>query len=109
MLKHIAKATGRTSTHVTTLPRPTDGGNPDFRLWDGKAHIIGYIEAKKPTEERLDHIEKSEQLERYRSTFPNLILTNFLEFPFVPQWQPRAVGSGSPAIRAQRLANDAGP
>ena len=80
MLKHIAKATGRTSTHVTTLPRPTDGGNPDFRLWDGKAHIIGYIEAKKPTEERLDHIEKSEQLERYRSTFPNLILTNFLEF-----------------------------
>ncbi len=65
---------------MTTLPRPTDGGNPDFRLWNGRDRIIGYIEAKKPTEERLDSIENSEQLKRYRSTFPNLILTNFLEF-----------------------------
>ena len=80
MLKQIAKATGKSHIHVTTLPRPTDGGNPDFRLWNGKDHIIGYIEAKRPTEERLDSIEKSEQLKRYRSTFPNLILTNFLEF-----------------------------
>ena len=80
MLKQIAKATGRTHIHVTTLPRPTDGGNPDFRLWNGRDRIIGYIEAKKPTEERLDSIENSEQLKRYRSTFPNLILTNFLEF-----------------------------
>ena len=80
MLGGIAKATGRAHVHVTTLPRPTDGGNPDFRLWNGKDRIIGYIEAKKPTEEGLDRIEHSEQLKRYRSTFPNLILTNFLEF-----------------------------
>ena len=80
MLGGIAKATGRAHVHVTTLPKPTEGGNPDFRLWNGKDRIIGYIEAKKPTEERLDLIEASEQLKRYRSTFPNLILTNFLEF-----------------------------
>ena len=80
MLEGIARETGRTHVHVTTLPRPTDGGNPDFRLWNGKDRIIGYIEAKKPTEEGLDRIEHSEQLKRYRSTFPNLILTNFLEF-----------------------------
>ena len=80
MLKEMARATGRTHVHVTTLPRPTEGGNPDFRLWNGADRIIGYVEAKKPTEERLDSIEDSEQLERYRSTFPNLILTNFLEF-----------------------------
>jgi hypothetical protein len=65
---------------VTALPRPTDAGNPDFRVWDGSQHIIGYIEAKRPTEEHLDKIENSGQLERYRATFPNLILTNFLEF-----------------------------
>jgi hypothetical protein len=59
---------------------PTDAGNPDFRLWNGTDRIIGYVEAKKPTEDRLDVIEESEQLTRYRSTFPNLILTNFLEF-----------------------------
>ena len=89
MLKEAARATGRTHVHVTTLPRPTAGGNPDFRVWNGTDRIIGYIEAKKPTEERLDIIEDSEQLQRYRSTFqlqryrstfPNLILTNFLEF-----------------------------
>ena len=80
LLDGIAQATGRAHVHVTTLPRPTDGGNPDFRLWNGKDRIIGYIEAKKPTEEGLDRIEHSEQLKRYRSTFPNLILTNFLEF-----------------------------
>ena len=32
MLEKMADATGRTHVHVTTLPRPTEGGNPDFRL-----------------------------------------------------------------------------
>ena len=80
MLTDVAQASGRTHVHVTTLPKPTDAGNPDFRLWNGTDRIVGYVEAKKPTEERLDLIEDSEQLRRYRSTFPNLILTNFLEF-----------------------------
>jgi hypothetical protein len=80
MLAAMAKATGRAHVRVTTLPKPTDAGNPDFRLWNGADRIIGYVEAKKPTEDRLDIIEDSEQLTRYRSTFPNLILTNFLEF-----------------------------
>jgi len=80
MLAAIAKATGRAHVRVTTLPKPTNAGNPDFRLWNGTDRIIGYVEAKKPTEDRLDVIEESEQLTRYRSTFPNLILTNFLEF-----------------------------
>ena len=80
MLTETAHATGKTHVHVTTLPKPTEGGNPDFRLWNGTDRIIGYVEAKKPTEERLDSIESSDQLKRYRDTFPNLILTNFLEF-----------------------------
>lgn len=80
MLKAAADATGRKHVRVTTLPKPTDAGNPDFRLWNGTDRIIGYVEAKKPTEERLDLVEESEQLKRYRSTFPNLILTNFFEF-----------------------------
>lgn len=80
MLAETARAAGRTDVHVTTLPKPTEGGNPDFRLWNGTDRIVGYVEAKKPTEERLDLVENSEQLQRYLSTFPNLILTNFLEF-----------------------------
>jgi hypothetical protein len=80
MLKTVADATGRKHVHVTTLPKSTDAGNPDFRLWNGTDRIVGYVEAKKPTEERLDLIEESEQIIRYRNTFPNLILTNFFEF-----------------------------
>jgi predicted helicase len=65
--------------HVTILPKKTEAGNPDFRIWDGKHSQIGYIEAKSPNV-NLDDAETSDQLKRYISTFPNLILTNFYEF-----------------------------
>lgn len=45
-----------------------------------KNHITGYIEAKEPSITNLDYIEGTEQLERYITTFPNVILTNFYEF-----------------------------
>lgn len=65
---------------ITILPKKTEAGNPDFRVWDGKNHVTGYIEAKDPSVTNLDRIEESEQLKRYRNTFPNVILTNFYEF-----------------------------
>jgi uncharacterized protein (UPF0332 family) len=80
LMLEYAESIGNKKVKVTTIPQKTDAGNPDFRIWDGKQHIVGYIEAKAPTIEDLDRIESSEQLKRYRSTFPNLILTNFLEF-----------------------------
>jgi hypothetical protein len=80
LLNQYAESVGKTKVHITTLPKKTEAGNPDFRVWDGKQHIVGYIEAKAPTAENLDHTEHSEQLKRYRHTFPNLILTNFFEF-----------------------------
>jgi predicted helicase len=64
---------------VTVLPKKTEAGNPDFRVWDGKHSQVGYVEAKIPTA-KLDDVQETEQLERYRATFPNLILTNFYEF-----------------------------
>lgn len=66
--------------YITSLPKRTEGGNPDFRVLTAKKDLVGYIEAKAPTIENLDSIEVNEQLKRYRSTFPNLILTNFFEF-----------------------------
>ena len=65
---------------VTILPKKTEAGNPDFRIWNGTNHVTGYIEAKDPSVTNLDYIEDTEQLERYISTFPNVILTNFYEF-----------------------------
>ncbi|HPD33990.1 MAG TPA: DNA methyltransferase, partial [Candidatus Kapabacteria bacterium] len=65
---------------ITILPKQTEAGNPDFRIWDGRNHITGYIEAKDPSVTNLDYIENTGQLKRYRETFPNVILTNFYEF-----------------------------
>ena len=78
LLEGIAEAQGRT-IQVTVLPKKTEAGNPDFRIWDGSHQVIGYIEAKAPGV-KLDEVEASEQLQRYRRTFPNLILTDFYEF-----------------------------
>ena len=80
LLKEYTESVGKRNIHITTLPKKTEAGNPDFRIWDGKQHIVGYIEAKAPTVDQLDHIQTTEQLKRYRHTFPNLILTNFFEF-----------------------------
>lgn len=99
LIDDYAATMSHTHIHVTTLPKKTDAGNPDFRIWDGKQHIIGYIEAKAPTIERLDSIEHSEQLSRYRKTFPNLILTNFLEFRLYRDGEPiRSAKIGRPFV-----------
>jgi len=82
---------------LTVLPRQTEAGNPDMRVWSGQQHVTGYIEAKEPGVTNLDHIEVSEQLKRYRAAFPNVILTNFLEFRLYrfgqPMGQPVTIGS----------------
>src|SRR3990167_2702646 len=80
LLKDYSTSVNKKKIHVTTIPKKTEAGNPDFRIWDGKQHIVGYIEAKAPTNEYLDQIETTDQLKRYLKTFPNLILTNFVEF-----------------------------
>jgi hypothetical protein len=78
-LEEFSETKRKKKAHVTILPKKTEAGNPDFRVWDGKHSQVGYVEAKPPTV-NLDVIETSDQLKRYISTFPNLILTNFYEF-----------------------------
>jgi len=80
LLKSYSETIPKKNISITSLPKKTEAGNPDFRVWDGKQHIVGYIEAKAPTVEYLNQTETTEQLKRYRNIFPNLILTNFFEF-----------------------------
>ena len=61
-------------------PRRQKCGAPDYII-QKKNIPIGYIEAK-DTDKSLDIIEKSEQLDRYKASLDNLILTNYLEFRF---------------------------
>jgi hypothetical protein len=79
LLEEFSERERKKKVHVTVLPKKTEAGNPDFRVWDGKHSQVGYVEAK-PPKSNLDEIETSDQLKRYISTFPNLILTNFYEF-----------------------------
>ncbi|MCK9554954.1 N-6 DNA methylase [bacterium] len=88
---------------ITILPKKTEAGNPDFRIWDGKNHITGYIEAKNPSVTNLDYIEGTEQLKRYCSTFPNIILTNFHEFRLYRDGQRIAQAMIGRPIIAQKL------
>ena len=63
---------------ATNEPKHIECGAPDFIVRKGPL-TIGYIEAK-DIGKSLDEAEKSEQLERYRDSLTNLILTDYLEF-----------------------------
>lgn len=98
LVQDLARQAGRSDVQVTVQPRPTEAGNPDFRVWADPGRIIGYIEAKPPGT-NLDTVEHSEQLQRYRNTFPNLILTDFLEFRLYQDGQRvDAVRIGQPVV-----------
>src|SRR3972149_621700 len=79
LLKNYSEQHREKKIDITTLPKATEAGNPDFRIWDGKQDVVGYIEAKDVGKD-LDTVEDTEQLKRYLKTFPNVILTNFTEF-----------------------------
>src|SRR6185295_4546599 len=68
---------GRRDLGVTLIPRKTRDCLLDFQVRRGE-RIAGYVEAKRPSAD-LDPIAESEQVRRYRDTFPNLLLTNFRE------------------------------
>jgi type I restriction-modification system DNA methylase subunit len=91
-------------TTLTVLPSQTEAGNPDMRVWSGDQHVTGYIECKHPDVANLDHVEVSEQLKRYRRAFPNVILTNFLEFRLYRYGQPM----GEPVVIANHQALNLG-
>ncbi len=80
MLLAFAETNNNKGIDITILPKATEAGNPDFRVWNGKHKITGYIEAKAPSVMYLDSVSVSEQLKRYLGVFPNVILTNFYEF-----------------------------
>ena len=63
---------------ATNEPKHIECGAPDFILRKGSV-TVGYIEAK-DIGKSLDEAEKTDQLNRYRDSLTNLILTDYLEF-----------------------------
>lgn len=72
----------RTVTGIQAINEPTRQkcGAPDYII-QKKNIPVGYIEAK-DIDKNLDIAEKTEQLDRYKISLDNLILTNYLEFRF---------------------------
>ncbi len=95
---YLLELLGRYAAHrnreVEVIPFPRKTGNCllDFQVRGEGQCIVGYIEAKRPGTD-LEAAENSEQVERYRTAFPNLILTNFYEF--------RLYRDGEPALRVE--------
>jgi hypothetical protein len=77
LLEAAAGSLGRPDVRVTVIPRKTEACLLDLQIRDGDG-IVGYLEAKRPGAD-LDRAEDTEQVRRYRQTFPNLLLTDFLE------------------------------
>ena len=76
-LKTLLESVGN-QVLATSLPRRVECGAPDFVVTKALA-TIGYLEAK-DIGRSLDEAEKTEQLQRYRLSLSNLILTDYLEF-----------------------------
>lgn len=74
----VAARLGRPEVRVRLIPRKTESCLLDLQIRDGVHAIVGYVEAKLPGTD-LDRAEESKQLQRYRQTFPNLLLTDFFE------------------------------
>ena len=40
LMEDLAQSFGKSKIHITTLTKSTEDGNPDFRVWDCKQHIV---------------------------------------------------------------------
>lgn len=64
---------------VTTEPKRTAAGCPDFVIKTQTGLNVGHIETKRPSAwKELERDLNSEQLQRYRANFPNLLLTDYV-------------------------------
>lgn len=78
LLEVLSVRLGRPGVRAIVIPRKTESCLLDLQVRDGDHGIVGYIEAKRPGAD-LDRAERSPQVQRYRRTFPNLLLTDFYE------------------------------
>jgi hypothetical protein len=79
--------TNSTDIRVLNEPRRTACGAPDYIVTQ-RGILLGYVEAK-DVGTNLIEAEETEQLLKYRAAFPNLILTNYIEFRWYVDGQLR--------------------
>jgi hypothetical protein len=77
LLAGYAEHRGLEDLRILTLPRKIRECLLDFQV-RRREGIVGYVEAKRPGTD-LTRTAETDQLRRYCSAFPNLLLTNFRE------------------------------
>lgn len=90
---------------ATNEPRRSKVGAPDY-IVTRKGAPLGYVEAKDLGDD-LRKTERSEQLKRYRGAFPNLILTDYLEFRHYVDGERRATARIAEEDESGKLRLDA--
>ncbi len=89
---------------ATNEPRRIECGAPDFVITRGLAPR-GYVEAK-DVGKSLDEAEHSEQLQRYRDSLTNLVLTDYLEFRWYVDGERRLSARLGTPTRDGRVRRD---
>lgn len=89
---------------ATNEPQRIECGAPDFVVSRGST-TIGYIEAK-DVGKSLDEAEQSEQLQRYRHSLTNLVLTDYLEFRWYVDGERRLSARLGTPTRDGRVRRD---
>lgn len=79
LIEGMAAASGRKGVQAVLLPRLGGALRPDLQVTAGPERVIGYVEAKPPGTS-LRWAQGTDQLESYKTAFPNLLLTDFREF-----------------------------
>ncbi len=77
-LRTLAQELGGAGVHALNEPSRVACGAPDF-IVERRGVPVGHIECKDVGAD-LNQDERDEQLKRYRTALPNLILTDYLEF-----------------------------
>lgn len=104
-LKTLLEAIGGSDVRATNEPKQVACGAPDFILTRGVVPL-GNVEAKDVGAD-LSRVEDSEQLQRYRRSLANLVLTDYLEFRWYLDGELRLTASLPQPDRNGRIRWDA--
>lgn len=89
-------------------PKRERYGAPDYVIARGSAHgplTVGYVETK-DIGLSLNEVERSEQLKRYKGALHSLLLTDYLEFRWFVNGEPRLAGRLG-VLRGGKIVHDA--
>lgn len=104
-LEALLEALGGNGVDAINEPRQIACGAPDFIVVRGTVPL-GYVEAKDVGSD-LDKIERSEQLDRYRESLANLVLTDYLQFRWYLDGECKLTASLPQPDRNGRIRFDA--